>query len=93
MSETKVTSWTLLIIVVLKVQSPSAPFRIHHHLVGYSPIYCTVSNMLVHLFWNCPKLDQIHEKTLINDCPENVCDVSHFIKNDLSNTSNFADVE
>ena len=35
---------------------------------------------------NCPNLNQIHEKTLKNDCLENVSDVRRFIKIELSNT-------
>ena len=40
---------------------------------------------------NGPNLNQIHEETVINDCPATVCDVRCFIKIDLSNTSFFVD--
>ena len=35
--------------------------------------------------------NQIHEETIINDCPQTVCDMRRFITLDSSNTSIFVD--
>ena len=52
-------------------------------------VHCSDEKPSVFMKKNGPNLNQIHEETLVNDCPATVCDMIRFIKIDLSDTSIF----